>query len=232
MAPGSSWPSHARGVAEGLSAGREPICFRHSAVLHRDLTVLDHLECDLVLHLLDAQAGRRLVFNDEDLISSFISVAANAAVIIGGLWWSYSHFEEGTAGQSAAPPPQVVVSTPLQRELDTRMGFLGQFSAIDQVEIRAQVGGTLTEIHFKDGDVVHKGDLLFVIDPVPYGIKLAQANAQPSGRVRTEHSCGISLICPYYRGRQADGKTGPSTNQLRQERDHDGLPERDPSCLH
>jgi hypothetical protein len=44
-------------------------------------------------------------------------------------------------------------------------GFLGQFSAIDRVGVRAQVGGTLTEIHFKDGQIVHKGDLLFVIDP-------------------------------------------------------------------
>jgi alkylation response protein AidB-like acyl-CoA dehydrogenase len=37
----------------GLSAGREPVCFRHPAVLHRDLTVLDHLERDLVLHFRD-----------------------------------------------------------------------------------------------------------------------------------------------------------------------------------
>ncbi|WP_429260802.1 efflux RND transporter periplasmic adaptor subunit [Paraburkholderia sp. GAS334] len=63
-------------------------------------------------------------------------------------------------------------------ELDTRLGFLGQFSAVDQVELRAQVGGTLTGIYFKDGDIVHKGDLLFTIDPVPYEIRLAQANAQ------------------------------------------------------
>jgi RND family efflux transporter MFP subunit len=106
-------------------------------------------------------------------------VAALAIVIVGGLWWSFSYFQEGTAERPAAPPvPQVIVSTPLQRELDTRMGFLGQFSAVDQVEIRAQVGGTLTEIHFKDGDIVHKGDLLFVIDSVPYEIKLAQASAQ------------------------------------------------------
>ncbi len=39
-------------------------------------------------------------------------------------------------------------------------------------------GGTLTEIHFQDGDIVHKGDLLFAIDPRPYEIRLAQANAQ------------------------------------------------------
>jgi RND family efflux transporter MFP subunit len=66
----------------------------------------------------------------------------------------------------------------LQRAVDTRLGFLGQFSAVDRIEVRAQVGGTLTEIHFKDGQIVHKGDLLFVIDPRPYEIKLAQANAQ------------------------------------------------------
>ena len=43
--------------------------------------------------------------------------------------------------------------------------------------MRAQVGGTLTQIGFKDGDIVHKGDLLLVIDPTPYQIKLSQATA-------------------------------------------------------
>ena len=71
-----------------------------------------------------------------------------------------------------------MVSTPLARAVDSRLGFLGQFSAIEQVELRAQVGGTLTGIHFKDGDIVHKGDLLFTVDVRPYEIRLAQANAQ------------------------------------------------------
>src|SRR5262249_48909321 len=78
----------------------------------------------------------------------------------------------------AAAPLPVSVSEPLQQKLESRLGFLGQFSALDQVEVRAQVGGTLTEIHFKDGDIVHKGDLLFVIDPVSYEIKLSQVMAQ------------------------------------------------------
>jgi multidrug efflux pump subunit AcrA (membrane-fusion protein) len=72
----------------------------------------------------------------------------------------------------------VTVSKPLVLDVDTRIGLLGQFSAVDRVELRAQVGGTPTEIHFKDGQVVHKGDLLFVIDPRPYEIKLAKATAQ------------------------------------------------------
>src|SRR4029077_19092416 len=84
-------------------------------------------------------------------------------------------------------PPVVTVSAPIQQDVDTRLQFLGQFSAVDQVELRAQVGGTLTQIGFKDGDVVHKGDLLFTIDPTPYQIKLSEATAQlESARARLD----------------------------------------------
>src|SRR6478672_9434705 len=49
-----------------------------------------------------------------------------------------------SADQAAVvTPPVVAVSVPLQRNVDTRLQFLGQFSAVDQVELRAQVGGTL-----------------------------------------------------------------------------------------
>ncbi|HVJ56169.1 MAG TPA: efflux RND transporter periplasmic adaptor subunit [Aliidongia sp.] len=107
-------------------------------------------------------------------------IGAGATITVVGLG-ALVYFTQG--GEAAAPasppaPPTVVVSRPLVREVDTKLGFLGQFSAVDQVELRAQVGGTLTQIRFKDGDIVHKGDLLFAIDPVPYEIKLAQANAQ------------------------------------------------------
>lgn len=105
--------------------------------------------------------------------------AAIVVVAAGGAWLAYAdHSSQATERSGPPAPPQVVVSKPLEREVDTRLGFLGQFSAVDQVELRAQVGGTLTEIHFKDGDIVHKGDLLFAIDPVPYEIRLAQATAQ------------------------------------------------------
>src|SRR6201998_1678767 len=84
-------------------------------------------------------------------------------------------------------PPVVAVSAPIQQDVDTRLQFLGQFSAVDQVELRAQVGGTLTQIGFKDGNVVHKGDLLFEIDPTPYQIKLSEATAQlESARARLD----------------------------------------------
>jgi membrane fusion protein, multidrug efflux system len=105
------------------------------------------------------------------------TIATIAGVAAAWLINSYSQ-SDAAASVAPAPLPQVVVSKPLVREVDSRLGFLGQFSAVEQVELRAQVGGTLTEIRFKDGDIVHKGDLLFTIDPRPYEIRLAQANAQ------------------------------------------------------
>jgi RND family efflux transporter MFP subunit len=80
--------------------------------------------------------------------------------------------------QAAPPPPAVTVSLPLQKEIVEWDQFTGQFAAIDSVEIRARVSGYLTEIHFQDGQIVRKGDLLFVIDPRPYEATLATMRAQ------------------------------------------------------
>jgi RND family efflux transporter MFP subunit len=88
------------------------------------------------------------------------------------------HANAKPARPTPASLPHVVVSRPRVENLDTRLSFLGQFSAVSQVEVRAQVGGTLIDISFKDGDIVQKGDLLFTIDPQPYEIALAQATAQ------------------------------------------------------
>jgi RND family efflux transporter MFP subunit len=81
------------------------------------------------------------------------------------------------AAAAAPPPPEVTVSVPLRYKLASWTSFTGQFSAVDRVELRAQVSGYLTEIHFTDGQIVKKGDLLFVIDPRPYEIALQQAQA-------------------------------------------------------
>src|SRR5262245_12530532 len=104
-------------------------------------------------------------------------VAAALAVTLAVVAWIGFSYRQGGRTAATMPPAQVTVSKPLVRDVDTRIGLLGQFSAIDRVELRAQVGGTLTEIHFKDGQIVHKGDLLFVIDPRPYEIRLEQAKA-------------------------------------------------------
>jgi RND family efflux transporter MFP subunit len=102
-------------------------------------------------------------------------------VVAGGVIAGPRLLSSSTRPTTAVPPPSVAVSAPLQRQVDGRLELLGQFSAVQQVELRAQVGGTLTEIGFKDGDIVHKGNLLFLIDPTPYQIKLSEAVAQVEG---------------------------------------------------
>ena len=81
-----------------------------------------------------------------------------------------------------APPPAgpatVTVSQPLQKDVTDWDDFLGRFEAVDSVDIRPRVSGYLTEIGFKDGEVVKKGQTLFVIDPRPYQAVLDQAKAQ------------------------------------------------------
>ena len=56
--------------------------------------------------------------------------------------------------------------------------FSGRIDPVDYAEVRPEVSGRITEIRFKDGDLVRKGDLLFVIDPRPYEIELQQGQAQ------------------------------------------------------
>ena len=101
---------------------------------------------------------------------------AGGAALVGPKLLHNAH--TAAAQPAAPPPPTVTVSAPVQRDLASWTTFTGQFSAVDYVEIRAQVSGYLTEIHFTDGQIVHQGDLLFVIDPRPYQIALQQASAQ------------------------------------------------------
>ena len=78
----------------------------------------------------------------------------------------------------AAGPATVTVSQPLQKDVVDWDDFVGRFEAVDQVDVRPRVSGYLTEIGFKDGQIVQKGQTLFVIDPRPYQAALDQAKAQ------------------------------------------------------
>ena len=86
----------------------------------------------------------------------------------------------GNATPATPPPPlpRVTVSSPLRDTVASTIILLGQFSAVDTVELRAQVGGTLDAITFQDGQIVHKGDPLFEIDPRPFQIRRDEAIAQ------------------------------------------------------
>lgn len=75
------------------------------------------------------------------------------------------------------PPPQVTVAHPLKRLVTEHDEYVGRFVAVDAVEVRARVSGYLEAVHFKDGQIVKKGDLLFTIDRRPFETALDQARA-------------------------------------------------------
>jgi RND family efflux transporter MFP subunit len=80
--------------------------------------------------------------------------------------------------QAAAPSdPVVTVASPVRKTVVDQDEYVGRFVAVDSVDIRARVTGYLDEVHFTDGQMVKKGDLLFTIDRRPFQTTLDQAKA-------------------------------------------------------
>ncbi len=76
------------------------------------------------------------------------------------------------------PPPPVTISKPIQKEIIEWDEYTARTDAVENVNITPRVSGYIDNITFKAGDLVNKGDLLFVIDPRPYQAALDQAQAQ------------------------------------------------------
>jgi len=75
-------------------------------------------------------------------------------------------------------PPEVTVSKPVQKDIVDWAEFTGRMAAINFVKITPRVSGYIVDIPFNEGDIVHKGDLLFQIDPRPYQHAYDQAIGQ------------------------------------------------------
>ncbi|WP_407280675.1 efflux RND transporter periplasmic adaptor subunit [Aromatoleum evansii] len=81
-----------------------------------------------------------------------------------------------SAGAPAATP--VSVATVEQREVAMWDEFSGRLEAVDRVDIRSRVAGTVQAVHFREGGLVKAGDLLVTIDPAPYAAEVDRAAAQ------------------------------------------------------
>src|SRR5690349_15750799 len=68
----------------------------------------------------------------------------------------------------APPPPKVTVATPVDQKVTRYFEATGNASAVNSANLVARVSGFLTEIAYKDGQPVKKGDHLFTIEPQPY----------------------------------------------------------------
>jgi RND family efflux transporter MFP subunit len=96
-----------------------------------------------------------------------------ASAIMAAALYGCSQSSEAQAPQA----PQVTVATPLVRAVQDWDEFTGRFEATQSVEVRARVGGYIQGVHFRDGDYVQRGQLLFTLDPRPAQAALASARA-------------------------------------------------------
>ncbi len=92
------------------------------------------------------------------------------------------------------PPPTVIVAKPLQTKLVDWDDYVGRFEAINSVDVRPRVTGYLQSIAFKDGQIVKKGQLLFIIDPRPYQAAVTQARGQEQHAVATLNNAKVELV--------------------------------------
>lgn len=122
-----------------------------------------------------ARLGRRLGLNRPQVSRPLIAVAGalTAGLLVAAL---------RPAGDAPVMPPPtlpvVTASQPLVRSITEWDDFTGRFEASNAVEVRPRVSGQLVRVHFRDGDTVGRGQLLFSIDARPYRESLAEADAR------------------------------------------------------
>ena len=97
------------------------------------------------------------------------------------------------AASGGPPPPPVTVSKPIQKQITEWDEYTGRFEALATVDVRARVSGFIDSIHFRDGQIVQQGDLLFVIDPRPYRLTVEQAKADLE-RARAKYDVATSDV--------------------------------------
>lgn len=100
-------------------------------------------------------------------------VALPVLLVAGGVGF----FNRQAPAIAAPPPPTVTVAQPLVREVNEWDDYVGRFEASRSVEVRPRVSGQVVGIHFTDGAIVQKGQLLFTLDARPFAAALAEARA-------------------------------------------------------
>jgi RND family efflux transporter MFP subunit len=118
---------------------------------------------------------------------------AMGAVLLAALAATVSCGQHGVEGEAHAGPanalPEVTLANPVVMSVAEYSEHTGRAEAVESVEIRARASGHLQQVKFAEGELVTKGDLLFVVDPRPYEASLTRARAELE-RARIDQELG------------------------------------------
>src|SRR5262245_56586431 len=107
------------------------------------------------------------------------TVAALAVLSGGALYLTTSNAQPKAAAKGAAPQAlPVPVQVMEEKEVVTWDEFSGRLEAVERVDVRSRVAGQVKSVHFAEGALVKKDDLLVTIDPDPYAAEVDRAQAQ------------------------------------------------------
>lgn len=112
------------------------------------------------------------------LLSPRARAGVAAGLLISAAAIGFYSFSGDEAIAGPPPLPNVTISQPLSRNITEWDDYTGRFEASQSVEIRPRVAGQLVGVHFQDGDIVRKGQLLFSIDRRPFQASLSEALAR------------------------------------------------------
>lgn len=131
-------------------------------------------------------------------------------VVLGFAGFKVLH--HGDAAAAAPPPADVTVAAPLARDVTEWDDYVGRFVPSQSVEVRPRVSGQVTALHFRDGDVVQKGQLLFTIDQRPFLAAQAEARAD----VASEASALTLARSDFARANRLTGDDAVSAGEIDQ----------------
>ena len=100
-----------------------------------------------------------------------------AVVVVGGSWAILGH-QSGHAQAAPMGPPQVTVARVMERPVSDSADFIGRVQAVDTVKVQPRVSGYVQAVQFDEGALVHKGEVLFKIDPRPFQAEVDRLAAQ------------------------------------------------------
>jgi multidrug efflux system membrane fusion protein len=114
-------------------------------------------------------------------VNRWVMVVIGIAVLGGGAFLFRQRQAANKAAAAAAVPKErvvpVTVATVVKKDVPIWLEGLGNATPLATVNVKALVGGPLVSVNFKEGMIVHKGDLLAQVDPRPYEIALHNAEA-------------------------------------------------------